>query len=164
MKFNAAVKMVKEWNEKFKHIPKNDDEREDLWRNDFYYRELAFDLIGEEVNELYDAAGLAEYTEVQNWGQKDPIRIGCESHLPKENDVEVLDALVDILVTVFGMAAKAGLDELLEPAFKEVMRANYSKLGPDGHPVYYDSGKIAKSESYTPPNLRQFFDKEELED
>lgn len=153
MKLSKAVQEVKEWNLKFHHIPEDDDLREEQWRNDFDHRMLAFSLIDEEVCELEEAALCNEAGYYQR-----------ENPLPKENDVEVLDALVDILVTVFGMAAKAGLDELIEPAFKEVMRSNWSKLDKDGNPVYYPNGKVAKSDQYVKPDLRQFFDPEELEE
>jgi NTP pyrophosphatase (non-canonical NTP hydrolase) len=152
MKLSKAVQDVKDWNTKFRHISEDDDEREDQWRSDFGYRELALLLIEEEVSELSDAI-------LRN----NDFKVDTDMRLPKERDVEVLDALVDILVTVFGMAAKAGLDELIEPAFKEVMRSNWSKLDKDGNPVYYPNGKIAKSEEYSKPDLRQFFDAEELE-
>lgn len=149
MNLTKAVQEVAEWNERFQHIPEDDDAREKMWRYDDDWRLLAVRLVQEEVSELAEGAK-AEHS---------PCSI--DNMLPRENDVEVLDAIADILVTVFGVAAKAGLTELVEPAFKEVMRSNWTKMGPDG-PEFYPSGKVAKPETYEAPDLRQFFDEEDL--
>lgn len=149
MNLTKAVQEVAEWNERFQHIPEDDDAREKMWRYDDDWRLLAVRLVQEETNEL------AEATKAES----SPCSI--DNMLPRENDVEVLDAIADILVTVFGVAAKAGLTELVEPAFKEVMRSNWTKMGPDG-PEFYPSGKVAKPETYEAPDLRQFFDEEDL--
>lgn len=149
MNLTKAVQEVAEWNERFQHIPEDDDTREKMWRYDDDWRLLAVRLVQEETNEL------AEATKAES----SPCSI--DNMLPRENDVEVLDAIADILVTVFGVAAKAGLTELVEPAFKEVMRSNWTKMGPDG-PEFYPSGKVAKPETYEAPDLRQFFDEEDL--
>lgn len=147
MNLTKAIKSVEEWNKTFRHIPEDDDAREDLWRNDREFRELAVDLVLEETSELIQASEAR----------------GGEP-LPRKNDVEVLDAICDILVTTFGVAAKAGLTEIVEPAFKEVMRSNWSKADKDGNPIFYGNGKIAKSDLYERPDLEQFFDEEDLMD
>ena len=149
MNLTKAVQEVAEWNERFQHIPEDDDAREKMWRYDDDWRLLAVRLVQEEVEEL------AEGTKAEH----SPCSL--DNMLPREKDVEVLDAIADILVTVFGVAAKAGLTELVEPAFKEVMRSNWTKMGPDG-PEFYPSGKVAKPETYEAPDLRQFFDEEDL--
>jgi hypothetical protein len=56
-------------------------------------------------------------------------------------------------VTVFGLAAKAGINQYIPEAFREVMNSNWSKLDAEGNPVYYESGKIGKSDLYYPPSL-----------
>lgn len=149
MNLTKAAQEVAEWNERFQHIPEDDDAREKMWRYDDDWRLLAVRLVQEEVEEL------AEGTKAEH----SPCSL--DNMLPREKDVEVLDAIADILVTVFGVAAKAGLTELVEPAFKEVMRSNWTKMGPDG-PEFYPSGKVAKPETYEAPDLRQFFDEEDL--
>lgn len=148
MKLRKAIEEVEVWNKAFKHIPEDDKEREDLWRNKDDFRLLGVELIREEVEELDVATYDDEFGE----------------YLPKKNDVEVLDAIVDILVTTFGVAAKAGLTHLVEPAFEEVMRANWSKADKDGNPIFYSCGKIAKSDLYVAPDLEQFFSEEDLID
>ena len=149
MNLTKAVQEVAEWNERFQHIPEDDDAREKMWRYDDDWRLLAVRLVQEEVEEL------AEGTKAEH----SPCSL--DNMLPREKDVEVLDAIADILVTVFGVATKAGLTELVEPAFKEVMRSNWTKMGPDG-PEFYPNGKVAKPETYEAPDLRQFFDEEDL--
>lgn len=161
MKLNKAVRDVEKWNLAFGHIPDDDDEREHRWRTDLIMRDLAWNLVYEEVMELEEAMLLRDRT------PSDPrpdlegkIAVKDGEELPLRNDIDVLDAICDILVTAFGVAAKAGLTDLVEPAFKEVMRSNWSKLDADGKPVFYPNGKIAKSALYEPPRLEQFFDKE----
>ena len=149
MNLTKAVQEVAEWNERFQHIPEDDDVREKMWRYDDEWRLLAVRLVQEEVNELAEGS------------KADTSPCSMDNMLPREKDVEVLDAIADILFTTFGVAAKAGLTELVEPAFKEVLRSNWTKMGPDG-PEFYPSGKVAKPETYEAPDLRQFFDEEDL--
>lgn len=149
MNLTKAVQEVAEWNKAFQHIPEDDDTREKMWRYDDEWRLLAVRLVQEEVNELAEGS------------KADTSPCSMDSMLPRENDVEVLDAIADILFTTFGIAAKAGLTELVEPAFKEVLRSNWTKMGPNG-PEFYPDGKVSKPVTYEDPDLRQFFDEEDL--
>ena len=127
-------KEVLRWNTAFGHISDNTPER---WETDEDYRDLALDLIQEELDEL----SLAFHN---------------------KDKVETLDAVLDILVTTFGLAGKASISpELLLEGFNEVMRANWSKADKDGNPVFLPSGKIGKSELYVAPNLHKIVEKEE---
>ncbi len=67
---------------------------------------------------------------------------------------EVADALTDILYVTYGAGCGYGID--LDKCFKEVQRANMSKLGEDGKPIYNDKGKVMKGPNYSEPNLKQF--------
>ena len=149
MNLTKAVQEVAEWNKAFQHIPEDDDTREKMWRYDDEWRLLAVRLVQEEVNELAEGS------------KADTSPCSMDSMLPRENDVEVLDAIADILFTTFGIAAKAGLTELVEPAFKEVLRSNWTKMGPNG-PEFYPDGKVSKPVTYEDPDLRQFFDEDDL--
>lgn len=149
MNLTKAAREVENWNKVFQHIPPSPDTREKMWRYDDDWRLLALRLVQEEVAELKEGI-TPEFS---------PCSI--DNMLPRKKDVEVLDAIADILFTVFGVAAKAGLTELVEPAFKEVVRSNWTKMGPDG-PEFYPSGKVAKPKTYEEPDLRQFFDEEDL--
>ena len=92
---------------------------------------LRCDLIKEELNELEQAMKAKDLT-------------------------EVADALTDILYVTYGAGCAYGID--LDKCFKEVQRANMSKLGDNGKPIYNEKGKVMKGPSYTPPNLKQFIE------
>ena len=90
---------------------------------------LRLDLIKEELSELEEAMGT-------------------------KNLKEVADALTDILYVTYGAGYAYGID--LDKCFKEVQRANMSKLGKDGKPIYNDQGKVMKGPNYTKPDLSKF--------
>ena len=100
--------------------------------NEAQYR-LYRNLIDEEVNELRQAV--------------------------KFNDqVEQLDALIDILVVAIGAIHSAGFDA--EGAWKEVMATNFAKIGDDGKVRKREDGKVLKPLGWTPPNLAPFVEKQ----
>ena len=89
---------------------------------------LRYDLIKEELNEL-------EYA------------------MKTKNLKEIADALTDILYVTYGAGFAYGID--LDKCFKEVQRANMSKLGEDGKPIFNEKGKVMKGPNYREPNLKQ---------
>ncbi len=91
--------------------------------------QLRYDLIKEELNEL-------------------------EQAMKSKNLKEIADALTDILYVTYGAGYAYGIN--LDKCFKEVQRANMSKLGKDGKPVYNEKGKVMKGPNYVAPNLKQF--------
>ena len=91
--------------------------------------QLRFDLIKEELNEL-------------------------EHSMKTKNLKEIADALTDILYVTYGAGYAYGIN--LDKCFKEVQRANMSKLGNDGKPIYNEHGKVMKGPNYSKPNLKQF--------
>ena len=91
--------------------------------------QLRYDLIKEELNEL-------------------------EHAMKTKNLKEVADALTGILYVAYGAGYAYGID--LDKCFKEVQRANMSKLGTDGKPIYNEKGKVMKVPNYSEPNLKQF--------
>ena len=90
---------------------------------------LRFDLIKEELNEL-------------------------ELAIKAKDLKEIADALTDILYVTYGAGYAYGIN--LDKCFKEVQRANMSKLGEDGKPIYNEKGKVMKGPNYSKPNLKQF--------
>lgn len=64
----------------------------------------------------------------------------------RDDYVEMVDALADLLVVVYGTAVEMGVD--LEPIFAEVHRSNMSKNGGKD-----PGGKILKGPSFTPPDV-----------
>ena len=67
--------------------------------------------------------------------------------------VGVADALADIVYVAYGAALSYGID--LDAVLREVHRANMSKLGPDGHPILREDGKVLKPETYMPPDVER---------
>ena len=90
---------------------------------------LRYDLIKEELNEL-------EYA------------------MKTKNLKVIADALTDILYVTYGAGFAYGID--LDRCFKEVQRANMSKLGEDGKPIFNEKGKVMKGPNYREPDLKQF--------
>ena len=91
---------------------------------------MYLDLITEETGEL-----------------KDAIIAG--------DQVEQLDALVDILVVTIGAIRAAGWDG--EAAWNEVMKTNFAKVDPTtGKVIKRADGKVLKPEGWTAPELAQF--------
>jgi len=72
-----------------------------------------------------------------------------------EDEVEQLDALVDILVVTIGAIRAAGWDA--ESAWNEVMNTNFAKIDPDtGKVIKREDGKVLKPEGWKAPQLKQF--------
>ena len=93
--------------------------------------QLRLDLIKEELNELEEA-------------------------MIKKDLKEIADALTDILYVTYGAGYAYGIN--LDKCFKEVQRANMSKLGVDGKPIFNEKGKVMKGPNYLAPDLKKFVD------
>ena len=92
--------------------------------------DMYIDLIAEEFEELQDA----------------------------DNDVDTLDALIDILVVTIGAIHSMGADG--EGAWIEVMRSNFAKIDHDsGKVLKREDGKVLKPDGWTAPELKQFLNK-----
>ena len=90
---------------------------------------LYVSLIEEEANELAEA-------------------------IAAHDQVETLDALVDILVVTIGAIHSMGSDA--EGAWKEVMSTNFAKIGEDGKVRKREDGKVLKPVGWVPPDLKSF--------
>ena len=73
-----------------------------------------------------------------------------------DNDqLETLDALVDILVVTIGAIHSAGMDG--EGGWKEVMRTNFAKIDSEtGKVRKREDGKVLKPLGWEPPDLKPF--------
>ena len=90
-------------------------------------------LIEEEANELADA-------------------------ITAYDQVETVDALIDILVVTIGALHSMGADA--EGAWKEVMKTNFAKIDRDtGKVRKREDGKVLKPVGWTPPDLKPFLKK-----
>jgi predicted HAD superfamily Cof-like phosphohydrolase len=75
--------------------------------------------------------------------------------LADDNDVEVLDALIDILVVTIGAIHSAGFNG--ESAWKEVMATNFAKIDQGtGKVRKREDGKVLKPVGWTAPDLTPF--------
>ena len=71
------------------------------------------------------------------------------------DNVEALDALIDILVVTIGAIHSMGADA--EGAWNEVMRTNMAKIDPEtGKVRKREDGKVLKPDNWIPPNLKPF--------
>jgi predicted HAD superfamily Cof-like phosphohydrolase len=71
------------------------------------------------------------------------------------DELETLDALIDILVVTIGAIHSAGWDA--EGAWKEVMNTNFAKIDKDtGKVRKREDGKVLKPLGWKPPELAQF--------
>jgi len=70
------------------------------------------------------------------------------------DQVETLDALIDILVVTIGAIHSMGSDA--EGAWKEVMSTNFAKIGEDGKVRKREDGKVLKPIGWVSPNLTKF--------
>ena len=90
-------------------------------------------LIEEEANELADA-------------------------ITAHDQVETVDALIDILVVTIGALHSMGADA--EGAWKEVMATNFAKIDRDtGKVRKREDGKVLKPQGWTPPDLKPYIRK-----
>lgn len=91
---------------------------------------MYLNLIAEEYGELQDA-------------------------VKEQDELEQLDALVDILVVTMGAIRAAGWDGA--GAWEEVMRTNFAKIDPEtGKVRKREDGKVLKPEGWQAPQLEKF--------
>lgn len=70
------------------------------------------------------------------------------------DQVEVADALGDMLYILCGTILSHGMQHKIEEVFEEIQRSNMSKLGVDGKPIYREDGKVLKGPGYFKPNIK----------
>jgi predicted HAD superfamily Cof-like phosphohydrolase len=71
------------------------------------------------------------------------------------DEVEIADALGDMLYILCGTILEHGLQHKIEEVFDEIQRSNMSKLGEDGKPIYREDGKVLKGPNYFKPNFEE---------
>jgi len=79
--------------------------------------------------------------------------------IQNQDNVEQLDALIDILVVTIGAIHSMGADA--EGAWKEVMKTNFAKIDKEtGKVRKREDGKVLKPTGWVPPNLEPFLKKD----
>ena len=72
-----------------------------------------------------------------------------------DNDVDTLDAMIDILVVTIGAIHSMGANA--EGAWKEVMATNFAKIDQEtGKVRKREDGKVLKPIGWTPPDLEKY--------
>ena len=78
--------------------------------------------------------------------------------IKNHDQVETLDALIDILVVTIGAIHSAGFDA--EGAWKEVMATNFAKIDREtGKVRKREDGKVLKPQGWAPPVLLPYLTK-----
>ena len=78
--------------------------------------------------------------------------------IDNNDNIEVLDALLDIVVVTVGAIHSMGADG--EGGWKEVMRTNFAKIDKEtGKVRKREDGKVLKPSGWTPPDLKPFLEK-----
>ena len=111
----------------------------------------------EEVDEMIDSTNIHPFTnhlyEVRrNCKQIRDNNLSSDC-ISKGDDLELLDALADQIVTAVGVAYMFGFDII--GALSEVNASNWSKFE-DGKAVTDENGKIIKGSGYFKPELEKF--------
>lgn len=118
---------VRDWNQKAGQL----SELESVYY-DTRDRDLAMTIIREEVDELEEA-------------------------LKEGDEVEVVDAVCDIIFTALGAAAKAEVSQYIGACMMEVIRSNNSKL--EGKREVKPNGKLGKGSKYRPPQIGEIMNR-----
>ena len=78
-----------------------------------------------------------------------------DNALTTQNQVEQLDACMDMIWVILGYCYMKGWD--VNGAWNEVARSNLMKIDPEtGKVNKREDGKVLKPEGWTPPQLEQF--------
>ncbi len=100
------------------------------------------DVPNKKLSKLYLSLIKEEYKEL-----RDAVKA--------KDEVEILDALIDIMVVTVGTAHAMGYDA--EGAWNEVMKTNFAKIDPEtGFVKRREDGKIMKPEGWKAPELAPF--------
>ena len=105
-------------------------------------------LILEELQELTNALGLDIEFRLEEYNNH---------NMEHFDQVEVLDALTDLLYTVIGTAVACGHHKILNQAFAKVHFSNMTKVAND-KVVKDGMGKVMKTAGYMAPQLELLFD------
>lgn len=145
-----TIKLVKEFHATFGHpiaaAPTDVDENTRLLRFRLIYEEMM------EFGRAIGVKGLADKTE-EEFKAVVKAALNAVSLIPNfpTDLVEAADALGDIDYVVQGSNLVFGFPA--ESVVEEIHRANMSKLGADGKPIYDEHHKVQKGPNYRKPDV-----------
>lgn len=99
----------------------------------------------------------------QPYGHGTTRDVALRIDLHREENLELIEALrggklasiaqelADVVYVAYGTAHALGIP--LDAVLAEVHRANMTKFGEDGKPVFAANGKVVKSDRFTPPDV-----------
>lgn len=108
-------------------------------------------LIAEELVETSEALGIDMLITIAEGKEVYATRDTSFAY----NRIEAADGLGDILVTVYGAAARLGLP--INEVFNEIHKSNMSKVNADGTVTLID-GKIQKPSHFKKPDIQKVLD------
>ena len=113
-------------------------------------RMLRCALILEEALEFCEASGFRPTVQYPSPGRVKPTIVFSHTQSPPSL-IGAAQELADLRYVTDGASLEWGIP--LEQCLHEVHRANMSKLGEDGRPIYRADGKILKGPDYIPPQI-----------
>ena len=155
MTISNDISQVRDWNKALGHIQ---DVEEGLRPADKRWGIGKVSVVYDETPK--DVEKCSEDESKVRWGAIDLIREEVdelETAVSVDDEVEMLDAVADIMFTLYGLVAKAGLDEFVDESFYEVVRSNWTKHVEN--PVYDENGKVGKPDTYEPPRIKEIIER-----
>ena len=146
------ITAILEWFKQAKPNPTNEDACVQIGCHYEEVAEMAL-VLSEHINDKGDMVDSMLNKVAATYKDKDDDNLEHLKTLFNSELVELLDSLCDQIVTAIGVAYMMGFD--IQGALNEVNRSNWSKFV-DGKPIFNEQGKIAKPESYSPPDLTNF--------
>ena len=146
---NNLIGNIVDW---FKAAKPEPTKRDALIQQGCHLEEVVEHLASMEV----EIEGLEELSYDLKANTKNQTDDSIEDVMITINELELLDAICDQIVTAVGVGYMMGFD--VEGALKEVIRSNNSKMV-GGKFIFDENGKIAKPKSFSEPNLKPYLNK-----
>lgn len=141
---NSLIGNIVDWFKAAKPEPTKKDICTQIGVNLEEVSEMASAINANNLSEIIDEA--ATYLKQAN-------EEGVDKYIKDFDNVELLDAICDQIVTAVGVGYMMGFD--VEGALKEVIRSNNSKMV-DGKFIFDENSKIAKPDTFSEPNLKPY--------
>ena len=143
---NNLIGNIVDW---FKAAKPEPTKKDALIQQGCHLEEVVEHLASMEV----EIEGLEELSYDLKANTKNQSDDSIEDVMKTINNLDLLDAICDQIVTAVGVGYMMGFD--VEGALKEVIRSNNSKMV-DGKFIFDENGKIAKPDTFSEPNLKPF--------
>ena len=143
---NNLIGNIVDW---FKSAKPEPTKKDALIQQGCHLEEVAEHLASMRI----DIEGLEELSYDLKANTKNQTDDSIDDVMKNINNLELLDAICDQIVTAVGVGYTMGFD--VEGALKEVIRSNNSKMV-DGKFIFDENGKVAKPDTFSEPNLKPF--------